>query len=253
MLAAERKNLILEELQENKKVVVNELSEKFKVSEETIRRDLDKLEKEGICTKGYGGAVLCESPGIDMPSSVRRKKNTEGKKKIAKIMSEIVKDGDNIFLDSSTSAQAILKEIRSKRVTIITNSIELLLEAAEENEWTVLSTGGQLDEQYMTLVGSKAISYISEKNADKVIFSCKGIDMEKGITDSKEQFSQIKESMIKSAKVKILAIDSSKFNYVAFSKICSLTDIDMIVTDRKPDNKWLEFFNENNIECKYAE
>lgn len=253
MLAVERKNLILEKLQENKKVVVSELSEIFEVSEETIRRDLDKLEKEGLCTKSYGGAVLRESISIDMPFSVRQKKNMEGKKVIAKILAGVINAGDHIFLDPSTTAMAIMDEVRDKRLTIITNSIELLLEAAEDNEWTVLSTGGKLNKKYMALVGPHAVSSISTMNADKVILSCKGLDYERGLTDANELFSQVKQNMIRSASMKILAVDYTKFDNVAFSHICDITDIDMVVTDRKPEDSWLKYFQEKGIECRYGE
>ena len=80
MLAVERRNLILEKLQDERKVVVSELSEQFGVSEETIRRDLDNMEKMGLATKTYGGAVLVENSNRDMPFSVRKKKNMQGKK-----------------------------------------------------------------------------------------------------------------------------------------------------------------------------
>ena len=85
MLALERRNLILEKLQTEKRVVVSELSQLYEVSEETIRRDLDKLEKEGLATKSYGGAVINEDVGIDLPFNVRKNQNVQGKQKMAEI------------------------------------------------------------------------------------------------------------------------------------------------------------------------
>ena len=79
MLIAERRSLIIQELRENKKVVVSELSRKFDVSEETIRRDLDRLAEEGVAVKGYGGAVLKEQLGMELPFNVRYKMNPEEK------------------------------------------------------------------------------------------------------------------------------------------------------------------------------
>lgn len=253
MLATERKNLILEELQENKKVVVSVLSEKFGVSEETIRRDLDKLEKEGICIKEYGGAVLKENIDFDMPFSARKKKNLEGKKIIGEILSKIIGEGEHIFFDASTTAIAILNEIREKKITVITNSLAVLLSSTDDNEWAVISTGGKLDKEYMALVGPNAVSSISTMNADKVILSCKGLDMERGLTDANELFSQVKQNMIRSSKMKILAVDYTKFENVAFSHICNLADIDMVVTDRKPSREWLKHFEDKGIECLYCE
>ena len=87
MLAVERRNMILEKLQDERKVVVSELSTLFDVSEETIRRDLDKLDRQGLAIKSYGGAVLNENSGLDMPFNVRKKRNIRGKQEIADIVS----------------------------------------------------------------------------------------------------------------------------------------------------------------------
>ena len=101
MLAIERRKLILEQLHREKRVVVSELSRKFSVSEETIRRDLDKFEKDDLVTKSYGGAVLKEDVGAEMPFKDRKKRNMLGKRVIGDILSEIIRDGDHILLDPS--------------------------------------------------------------------------------------------------------------------------------------------------------
>lgn len=254
MLAAERKSLILEKLQDEKKVVVSELSELFAVSEETIRRDLDKLEKEGLAVKSYGGAVLNENSGLDMPFNIRKKKNMKGKQKIAEIIEGLIKDGDHIILDPSTTAVSIVKALRGKkRLTIITNSIEVLVELADMTGWDIISSGGTLKENYLALVGPRAMQGIDVFNADKVILSCKGIDMKKGVTDANEMFSQVKQTMLNSAAQKILAVDYTKFNNIAFSQICDIVDIDLIVTDEKPSDAWMEYFKEKGIACLYGE
>ena len=115
MLAIERKNQILTILQDEKKVVVAELSAKFGVSEETIRRDLEKLEKEGYVVKAYGGAVLNENAQKDLPSMVRRKTNIVGKQRIAELISARIKDGDSIMLDASSTALYIAQKIKDKK------------------------------------------------------------------------------------------------------------------------------------------
>lgn len=254
MLAVERRNLILEKLQDEKKVVVSELSALFKVSEETIRRDLDKLDKDGLATKSYGGAILNENTSFDMPFNIRKKRNMKGKQMIADIVGSLVQDGEHIILDPSTTAVAIVKNLKTrKRLTVITNSIEVLVELSDVSGWDVISTGGTLRENYLALVGPKAVEGIGSFNADKVILSCKGIDLEKGITDANEMFSQVKQMMLKSAKQRILAVDYTKFNNVAFSHICELTAIDMVVTDIRPSEEWMGYFKEKGITCLYGE
>ena len=251
MLAVERRNLILEKLQDEKRVVVGELSEQFEVSEETIRRDLDKLEKMGLANKTYGGAVLVENENTDMPFSVRKKKNMRGKRIIAEIVSELISDGDHLIMDPSTTIVAIVNALKDKNKN--RNSIEVLLEAVDVPGWNLISTGGSIWENYLALVGPKAIECIGTFNADKVIMSCKGIDMEKGITDSNDMFSQVKSSMLHSAAKRILVVDHTKFDKVAFSQICEIRDIDLIVTDKRPSDVWMEYLEDKGIECLYGE
>lgn len=254
MLAVERRNLILEKLQDEKKVVVSELSALFGVSEETIRRDLDRLDKEGLATKSYGGAILNENTSIDMPFNIRKKRNMKGKQLIAHLVESLIAEGEHIILDPSTTAVAIVKALKSRRrLTVITNSIEVLVELSDVNGWDIISTGGNLRENYLALVGPRAVESVQAFNADKVILSCKGIDMEKGITDANEMFSQVKQAMLKSAKQRILAVDCTKFDNVAFSHICELSDIDMVVTDIRPSAEWMAYFAEKGIKCLYGE
>lgn len=253
MLAVERRNLILEKLQDEKKVVVSELSTLFGVSEETIRRDLDKLDKEGLATKSYGGAVLNENTSLDMPFNVRKKRNMQGKQLIAELVGGLVQEGEHIIVDPSTTAVAIAKALKNrKRLTVITNSIEVLVELSDVSGWDIISTGGTLRENYLALVGPKATDVISSFHVDRAIISCKGLDMEQGITDSNEMFSQVKQTMLKSAKQRILAVDYTKFDNIAFSKICEPSSIDMVVTDVRPSDEWMEYFAEKGIECLYG-
>ncbi len=254
MLALERRNLILEKLQEDKRVVVSELSQMFNVSEETIRRDLEKMEKDGLATKSYGGAVINESTSIDMPFNVRKKRNVTGKQKIAELVEGLVQGGDHITLDASTTAVFVAKAIKNKEyLTVITNSIEIMIELSDVSDWNIISTGGTLKEGYLALVGPRANETFERFNVEKAIISCKGIDMNKGITDGLEEFAQAKKMMLAAAKEKILLVDSSKFGSVAFSKVCNMNEVDIIITDKRPDDAWMEFFTATGVKCIYPD
>lgn len=252
MLAAERRKIILEKVHEEKKVIVSELSKEFEVSEETIRRDLEKLADEGHVIKSYGGAVINEIGSIDLPFNVRWKANAVGKQKIAELVSQEINDGEHIFLDASTTAVFIAKNIKQKKnLTVITNSIEILLELSDVRGWNIIDTGGTLKGDSMSLVGKKATDNIEKYNADKVFLSCKGLDKKKGITEGNEEMGSIKQSMIESSLKVYLTVDFSKFDQVGFSKICSMEKIDVVITDKKPEAGWLEILKEKGIECKY--
>lgn len=240
MLALERRNLILEKLQEEKRVVVSELSQLYSVSEETIRRDLDKLEKEGLATKSYGGAVINEDVGIDLPFNIRKNQNVQGKQKMAEIAASMVNDGDHIFLDASTTAVFVAKALKEKeRLTVVTNSMEILLELSDVSGWNIISTGGVMKEGYLAFLGARTEEVIRSYYVDKVIFSCKALNEDLGIMESKEAFGTTKKAMINSGKMRILVVDSTKFDQTAFSVAGQLRDIETVITDKKPSEKWL--------------
>lgn len=254
MLAVERRNLILGKLQEEKRVVVSELSQLYNVSEETIRRDLEKLENEGYAIKSYGGAVINENTGIDLPFNVRKNRNVAGKQKIAELAAAMIQDGDSIMLDASTTAVFIAKAIKDKeRLTVISNSIEILIELSDVSGWNIISTGGAIQEGYLALLGAKAEDTIREYYVDQAFVSCKGIDLERGIMDSNELFAHAKKTMMNSAKERILAVDSSKFGENAFAKIGELRDVSALVTDKKPSEEWMKVLDECHVKCYYPE
>lgn len=252
MLAIERRNAILSKLAVDGKVLVSDLSREFGVTEETIRRDLEKLDADGLAQKTHGGAVKKDNMNLDLPFQVRKQKNVEAKQKIASIIAEMINDGAHIMLDSSTTALGVIKHIiNRKNITIITNSIEILIELCNKPDWTVISTGGTLKEGGLSLVGYQAERTISNFHVDMAICSCKGIDCEIGITDSNEREAVIKNIIFDSAKKKILAVDSSKFDRISFVKVCSIASVDTVVTDTEPDARWKNHFAESNVELKY--
>lgn len=245
MLAIERRNAILSKLSIEGKVLVSDLSREFSVSEETIRRDLERLDNDGLAQKTYGGAVKVENYNVDLPFHVRQQANVERKQYIASIIANMIHDGDYIMLDSSSTALCVIKSIlHLKKITLITNSIEILIELCNKPDWTVISTGGVLKEGGLSLVGYQAEKTVSGFHVDLAICSCKGLDAKMGITDSNERDSEIKKAFFASAKKKVLAVDSTKFDRTSFVKVCGISDVDIIVTDENPGNIWCERINE---------
>jgi len=252
MLAQERRNLILEQLQNEKSVVVAKLSQVYSVSEETIRRDLEKLENDGFATKSYGGAVLNENINIEMPFNIRKKNNIEEKQIIASIVETLIEDGERIMLDASSTAVFIAKAIKGKKnLTVISNSLEIMVELSEVAGWKIISPGGHIREGYLALIGPSILKKLKSYYVDKAFISCSGLDISNGITDGNEDFAEIKHTMLKCAKKKYLVVNSSKLNTKAFVKVCNLADIDGIIIDKQPSNKWMDFFEAHNIICYY--
>ncbi len=252
MLAIERRNAILAKLATDGKVIVSDLSVQFNVTEETIRRDLEKLDKEGLAKKTYGGAIVLDSHGADLPFNVRKRVNANLKETIAQKIADLICDGDSIILDASTTAIGVTKYIKNREnLTLITNSVEILLELSDKSGWNILSTGGTLKNGSLALVGASAEQMIRDYHVHIAVCSSKGIDMNMGISDSNEEDVCMKKAIFSAADRKILAIDSTKFNRRSFVKVFSVSDVDTVVTDEKPSDEWIEFFEKNQVELIY--
>lgn len=252
MLAIERRNAILAKLNTHGKVIVTDLSREFDVTEETIRRDLEKLDNEGLAKKTYGGAVINQNLNIDLPFNVRKRANVELKQKIAEKIAEMIHDGDYIMLDASSTAILVTKFILDrKNITLITNSVEVMLELADKSDWNIFSTGGLLKKGALSLVGASAERMISSFHVDLAVCSSKGIDLNVGVTDSNESDSEIKRAIFGAANRKILAVDSTKFDKISFVRVCDISDVDTIVTDSQPSERWIEYFKDKDVELVY--
>lgn len=254
MLAIERKSEILTILQKEKSVLVAELSQKYGVTEETIRRDLDKLEKEGYVKKTYGGAVLKQKINEDIPFKIREKTNIVQKQKIAKAVAQMIEDGESIMLDSSSTSLMVARNLKQyKDLTVITNSVEVLIELSRNKNIKVISTGGVLRDSALSLGGNDAENLLKKFNVDKTILSCKGIHMEKGITESNEGEAVMKKTMRECAKETIWAIDSSKFDKISFVTFNEFKPGDKVVTENKPVDNWKKYLNEKNVQLYVSE
>ena len=252
MLPLERKQDIVKLIKENKSVVVLELSKLYDVTEETIRRDLEKLEKEGIVKKTYGGAVLVENEISDPSFQMRSTENIKQKEEIGKLVAELLEDGDVVMVDSSTTSLQTTKYIDNyNNLTFITNALNVVLQLSEKENHKVLASGGILREKSLSFIGPWAEKMIGNYCADKAIISCKGLDLNKGIMESNDMEAEIKKQMIKSSSQIILAIDDTKFGKQSMCRLFDYKDVNIVVTNKKPEQKWLEFFEDMDIKVKF--
>lgn len=253
MLAIERRSMILNQLKDDKVVLVSDMSAKFGVSEETIRRDMEKLEQEGYATRTYGGAVYNED-SRELPYEVRKRTNVEAKEKIAYEVAKMIKDGDYIMLDDSTTSMYVARMLKSRRnITLITNSIEIILElSGDVQDWNIHCTGGMLKPYALAFMGHRAESLVRAYHVNFAILSCEGLDIEEGYTDSREDNAMMKRAMMASAKHVILVADSDKFGKVSFASTGKLSELDMLVTESDPGEQWREALDQNDVKLIIA-
>lgn len=248
MLAIERKNEILDILQKEQRVLVSELAKKYDVTEETIRRDLEKLEKDGLVKKTYGGAVLNRNTSVDLPLRIREKTNRLQKQRVADIAASLIEEGDSIMLDASSTSLLIAQKIKNmKKLTVVTTSVEVLIELAQSEGITVISTGGNLKASSLSLVGRNTEEVLSSYNVDMAFVSCKGIDRERGIMESNDQEAGVKMMMKKAAKQTVFVIDSTKYDKISFIKVMDFSRGDIVVSDTMPEPKWQEYFVKKGV------
>ncbi|GAB6170164.1 DeoR/GlpR family DNA-binding transcription regulator [Clostridium carnis] len=249
MLAIERRQKIVDIIQEQKKVLVQELAIDFSVTEETIRRDLEKLEDQGVLKRTYGGAIVNEGTNVDMPLDMREVINKEGKMKIAEKVSEEIKDGDTLMLDSSSTAFYVAKCLKKNKrnVTIITNSFKVLMELQEVKEINLILAGGTFRATSKSFVGKWAENIIKNYYVNKAIICCKGMDINRGVMDSNEQEAEIKKLMSKCSSKVLLVVDKVKFNKSSFVKIMDFKEVDYIYTDEEVSEEWINVFKSNKV------
>lgn len=254
MLVVERREKIRTELKEKKKVIVSELAGKYNVTEETIRRDLDKLVREGIALKSYGGAVLKEREQLEVPFTIRKKENRTEKQLIADQLETVIRNGMSLMMDSSSSCGFAARRLQEKReLTIITNSIEIVMEGMKHKNWHLISTGGEIREGSYAMAGELVNAMLRNYFVDCAVISCQALDMDCGIMDADEGHAQNKQTMLERAGWRILLADHTKFGQKSFRKVADFRDIDLIITDLRPQEEWIRFFEQCEVECMYSE
>ncbi len=264
MTAKDRVALISGLAEKNRRVQVAELSEICDVTEETIRKDLNKLEAAGVLMRVHGGAVwkgrlsdLNDTPseetnqGFSSHFLQRRDQNAEEKRLIAKHIPGLLRNANTLFVDSSTTvAEALSVLPENMDLTLVTNSI-YIFSAGLSPSMNIISTGGDYNSKYLSLQGTVAKECVNKYNVDAALISCKALDMDRGVQDSNEGEAEIKKIMIERSRKVILLVDHTKFERTAFVKLMNLDSVDYIVTDREPADAWKQLCEKNDIQLIY--
>ena len=235
MLTEERYRAILEQLGRQEAVRVNDLSARFGVSIETIRRDLKYLEEQNLLRRIHGGAVRTGAPAEMTGREERRASHWKEKLELGETACQLVKEGQVVAMDASTTnlaaAIALKKQFRS--LTVITNCLPVINELAQTPGLTLLIPGGVLRQAEQSIVGSLAEENMDAFHADVGFISMTGISLSGGLTDFGMEEISIKKKIMKNTNLNYVLADSSKFERVSMVRIGSLQDVDGIVTDSR--------------------
>jgi len=248
MFVAERQRKIVEIVNDRKSIRVSELSGIFSVTEETIRRDLEKLEREDQLSRSHGGALRKEKvEQNEIPYFEREITNINEKKEIALLAAKQIKKGDKVILDASSTAWYMAKVLKDMPVTVVTNSIRVAMELSTKRQITVISIGGTLLSKSLSFVGPLAETSLSNYHVNKAFISCHSFHLSYGISDSNELQARIKKKMIECAKEVYIMVDHTKVGQQAFAYINSTSVIDNVITDSKISNTHLKQIKESSL------
>ncbi|MBB3129070.1 DeoR/GlpR family transcriptional regulator of sugar metabolism [Paenibacillus rhizosphaerae] len=245
----ERRETILGQLGMEGKVRVHVLAEMFGVSTETIRRDLDRLEKEGKLRKVYGGAVRVRS-GFTEPTFTNRSLMHRGEKQeIGKLAALLIEDGETVLLDNGTTTLEIMRNLMERtHVTVITNSVPILNLALEGFRGKIVFAGGEINPEHQAATGMISHELLDRFKVNKAFISAGGISLTDGITDYHLEEALLSRKMIERTEEAILVADHSKFGVTTFAQIAPLTQISMVVTDAGCSREWIDALKQLDIE-----
>jgi DeoR/GlpR family transcriptional regulator of sugar metabolism len=253
MLPYERREKILELITEDGSAKVINLARIFKVTEVTVRQDLEKLEQEGLVIREHGGAYLKNIVDRVKEFSLIHQENMDKKEIIAKKCLEYIENGDTIILDSGSTTTEIAKKLKGKRnLNVITNALNIAMILGGEPGIELNVTGGEFKPPTLSLTGQKAADYFHGINVQKLFLATAGISLKTGLTYPGISDLVVKKAMIDAADITYLVADSSKIGKSAFASLGALSLIDYIITDPGIDEKQKKMFKDFNIELIIA-
>ena len=228
----EREDKILKLLSSGSEFGLHELAESLFISLPTLRRDLIKLEKKGLITRGHGKVSLkLQSADTTIPFILRIDEKNSVKNVIAQKATKHIKDGFVIMLDGSTSAYHLVPYLAEfKNLIVITGGAKTALLLAHYGI-TTIGTGGFMLNHSFSYVGKDALNTIEKYNADVLFFSCRGISYDGKLTDNSIEENVVRRQMMQYAKKKVFLCDSSKFGKTCLHNLCTLSEIDDIVSE----------------------
>ena len=230
--ATQRRDKILAMIREDGQAKVADLSRIFKVTEVTIRQDLERLEQAGYVRREHGGAILNQDRNDIGELQLVNRQNMDAKQAIAAEAVKLINDGDIVILDSGTTTTEIAKLLKGfSNLHVITNALNIAMMLGNERGIDLSVTGGEFKSPTLSLTGDKAAQYFEGIHADKTFFATAGISLKSGLTYPSLSDLVVKKAMIESADTVYLVADSTKIGKSSFASLGALSMIDYIITD----------------------
>lgn len=241
MLIAERHQHLLTTLRQRKAAQLDDLARELAVSPSTVRRDLDELERRGLVERTHGGAILREpSPAIrsgDIALNSRMGEQVAEKEAIGAVAAAMVTPHMTVMLDGGTTVIYAARQITARPIQVVTNSLAIGHLFADDDQAEVMLVGGNLYPRTGVCVGPMATGSLADLHADLCLFSLAGIFENEGYNINLPM-AQVEQVMLQQATRSVILMDASKFGRKSLVRVCSLDEVDQIVTDGNIDQTW---------------
>lgn len=251
MFVEERHQYIINKLSKVNKVLVNELSDKFGVSKDLIRKDLQKLEKEGLLIRTYGGAISNKRIIPENEVSSRINANKELKSYLVKKAVTDIEDGQYIYLDISSTNLILAQEIINKKenVTIVTNMLDIINLCVNKNYKNIIAIGGKFKQKLNGFVGVSTIKMIETYRFDKAYIGTVGVDLlNNEIYTFDEEDGITKRTILERSNKNCVFLENEKFKQVANFNFAKVTDLDCIICEEGIHEEYLEELKDLEIQ-----
>ena len=234
MLAIDRHRWLLDELNEGGSLRTSEVAERAGVAEETIRRDFEKLESEGMLLRTHGGAVRLEADRREYPAGERALQHAAEKQAIARAAARRLRAGQTVYFDASTTVLELVRVMPDIPLTVVTNSIENALALSEKRDVSCVLLGGTMHPSSLSCTGWAAEKSLEIYHLDAAFLSCRGIDVERGFSDATEGQAHLKHSVVERAAQVFLLADTSKCGVTSSYFFAGGEDIDIWIAETVP-------------------
>jgi DeoR/GlpR family transcriptional regulator of sugar metabolism len=249
MLLDQRRDKVLEFLEKNGFSSLRELVEHVGVSESTIRRDLEELERNGQIRRTRGGAAYVGESLTTFDE--RRSRAHAEKQRIGKQAAELIASGETILLDGGTTTLEVARNLAGKSLQVVTNSLPIVNHLVGVSDVELIYLGGYLYPKTGVALGELTIQALKTIHARRLVMSVGGITTE-GLFNSNSLLVQTERQMTEAADEVIVVADSGKLGHSELARLCSLDDVDRMVVDAGITEEWKELIEKNGIELLIA-
>jgi DeoR family fructose operon transcriptional repressor len=235
MLAIERQHRILDMLLESEAVSTGKVARVLDISEETVRRDFEKLEGDGQLARKHGGAVRINDSRRDLSLNSRELANVAEKEAIARAALSQIQAGDTIFFDASSTVFHLACLLPNLEATVLTNALKTAIELTRRSAIQVILVGGVVSHRSLSAQGALADQMLEYYHVQKAFMSCRGLDAERGLSEANVEQAGLKRKIARMADHIIVLADHTKMGLKSSYFFARLEEIDLLITDRLPE------------------